>query len=193
MVLDYSFEEVRFVTYTENLTGTEVELDVSPHLPPIRGNAYQLQAVFVNLIVNAYHAMVGIPNRKISITAKPEPDQKMVRVIFADNGKGMSKDVLERCFEYRFTTKGESGTGIGLTVCKQTVERHGGSISVESAPDQGTKFTILIPTWQPGDERKYYKSAFDRLKEKQKREATAVPVYDIDQQREQEKRKKQAS
>ncbi|MBI4430783.1 MAG: GHKL domain-containing protein [Candidatus Omnitrophica bacterium] len=147
MIVDYSFEEIRFVTYSENLSGTETELDIPGHLPPVKGNAYQLQAVFVNLIVNAYHALNGVKGRKISVKAGLEPDEKMICVIVADNGCGMTGEILEKCFEYRFTTKGEKGTGIGLTVCKQTIERHGGTMAVESAAGKGTTFTILLPVW----------------------------------------------
>lgn len=151
MILDYSFEEVRFVTYSENLSETQVELEISNRLPPVKGNAFQLQAVFVNLIVNAYHALQGIPNRKICVSAALEPGGETVRIIFADNGCGMTKEVLGKCFDYRFTTKGEKGTGIGLTVCRQTIEHHSGILTVESEVEKGTRFTILLPTW---DERR---------------------------------------
>ncbi len=156
MILDYSFEEVRFVTYSESLTETQIEFDVPNNLPPIRGNAFHLQAVFVNLIVNAYHALQGVQNRKITVLAGLEPDGKMVQIILSDNGCGMSKEVLDRCFDYRFTTKGEKGTGIGLTVCRQTIERHGGSLTVASEVGKGTTFTIHLPVWDEKQEAQNY-------------------------------------
>ncbi|MBI4430784.1 MAG: GHKL domain-containing protein [Candidatus Omnitrophica bacterium] len=147
MILDYSFEEVRFVTYAENLSETQIEFDVPNHLPPIKGNAFQLQAVFVNLIVNAYHALRDVSDRKISISAALESGGGMIRIVFKDNGCGMVSEVLEKCFDYQFTTRGEKGTGIGLTVCKQTIERHGGTLTVESKAGKGTVFTIRLPVW----------------------------------------------
>jgi len=156
MILDYSFEEVRFVTYSESLTETQIEFDVPNNLPPIRGNAFQLQAVFVNLIVNAYHALQGVQNRKIAILAELESDGRTVRIILTDNGCGMTKEVLDKCFDYRFTTKGDKGTGIGLTVCKQTIERHGGKLTVTSEVGKGTTFIIHLPVWDEKQEAQNY-------------------------------------
>ena len=63
----------------------------------------------------------------------------------ADSGRGMPPEVLARVFEPYFTTKGESGTGIGLTTANDIVTRHGGTITAASHPNRGTTFTIGFP------------------------------------------------
>jgi len=68
---------------------------------------------------------------------------------FTDNGGGMSEDVREKVFEPFFSTKGAHGTGLGLSVSYSIIERHGGSIKVESKPDQGTTFIIELPAVEP--------------------------------------------
>jgi CheY-like chemotaxis protein len=100
-----------------------------------------LREVFVNLIVNAVDAMPA--GGKISITCMREGD--MLQLRFADTGTGMSDDVQQKIFEPFFTTKGAQGTGLGLSVSYSIIERHEGSIRVESALGCGTVFTLYLP------------------------------------------------
>ncbi len=105
------------------------------------GNASELREVFVNLIVNAVDAM---PNGgRISISCNRLG--KRLRLQFTDNGSGMPEDVQQKIFEPFFSTKGAHGTGLGLSVSYSIIERHEGTISVSSEPDQGTVFTIELP------------------------------------------------
>ena len=79
-------------------------------------------------------------------------DQGRVCIEVADNGRGMSPDVVEKIFQPFFTTsRGQGGTGLGLYICYDIVtNRLGGSIRCESAPDQGTRFLIEVPLEPPG-------------------------------------------
>jgi PAS domain S-box-containing protein len=105
------------------------------------GSASELREVFVNLIVNAVDAMPT--GGKLSISIKREADR--LRLQFADTGTGMQEDVRQRIFDPFFSTKGAQGTGLGLSVSYSIIERHEGSIRVDSEPGNGTTFTIELP------------------------------------------------
>ena len=108
----------------------------------------QLNQVFLNLIVNAAHAMDDIMGGIITLTTKGRG--KHVEVSIADNGKGIPAEVLPHIFEPFFTTKdvGE-GTGLGLAISHQIVEQHGGTLTVRSTVGQGSCFTISLPVTPP--------------------------------------------
>ena len=113
----------------------------------VRGNASELREVFVNLIVNAVDAM---PNGgKLTICSQLRGDG--LRLRFADTGTGMKEEVRERVFEPFYTTKGAQGTGLGLAVSYGIIERHAGSISVESKLGEGTTFSIDLPVAEFGE------------------------------------------
>lgn len=100
----------------------------------------QLRQVFVNLVRNAREAMTE--GGELTLSARRKNGQ--VEIAIADTGPGMSADVQERLFEPFFTTK-EGGTGLGLSLSRQIVEAHGGTIAVDSEPGRGTRFVITLP------------------------------------------------
>ncbi|MCK5873987.1 MAG: PAS domain-containing protein [Alcanivoracaceae bacterium] len=110
--------------------------------PALQGSETQLSQVFLNLIVNASQAMPE--GGDINIHTLCDQDQCIIRV--EDTGLGISEEVQENIFEPFFTTKavGE-GTGLGLAISQDIIRRHGGEISVQSQPGQGTTFTISLP------------------------------------------------
>jgi signal transduction histidine kinase len=111
-------------------------------LPLTMCNESQLKQVFMNLIMNAAQAITG--NGRIEITTELVGNEIVAHV--ADNGCGMGKDTLKRVFEPFFTTKPVgSGTGLGLSVSYEIIQKHLGTISVESAEGVGTTFTVRIP------------------------------------------------
>jgi len=111
-------------------------------LPPLRCKAGHLSQVFLNLLLNAAHAMKE--RGEISIQSGIENGQIVIR--FSDTGCGIPSDVLPRIFDPFFTTRDVgSGTGLGLTVSRDIITAHGGSIEVSSEPDAGTTFTIRLP------------------------------------------------
>jgi signal transduction histidine kinase len=99
--------------------------------------------VLVNLLQNAQQALVGIPNGEIHIQLTTENHFCLIQV--SDNGCGISSEEAERIFTPHFTTK-SSGSGIGLSLVKQIVEKHGGIISFESQENIGTTFRLALPT-----------------------------------------------
>jgi len=149
LILEETLPLVQFQTYLDNLAGTEVEFIVPGSIPLIRGDLERLQEVFLNLFINAYHAMEGRPNPKITVTADVDPENKFVGIHFTDTGKGMTEETAKRIFNYGFTTKpAGKGSGLGLYMCKYIIELHGGDIKVASEVDVGTTFTLTLPVFE---------------------------------------------
>jgi len=150
LVLEETLPLVQFQTYLDNLSGTEVEFDIPGNTPLIRGDLERLQEVFLNLFINAYHAMHGKRERKIYVTAKPNTNGvRMVEIDFVDNGSGMTEEVINKIFQYGFTTKPVGkGSGMGLYMCRYIIELHGGDIKVKSRMGEGTTFTISLPVFE---------------------------------------------
>jgi len=121
----------------------------APNLPEIRADANQLQQVFSNLIINAYHAMPK--GGELRITTRAVGDH--VQAIFADTGVGIPPENLKRIFDPFFTTKQVGkGTGLGLSVSHGIIESHGGKIEVDSQMGKGTTFVVALPVKQENDD-----------------------------------------
>jgi signal transduction histidine kinase len=115
----------------------QVEKDLG-ELPEVRCYAGQLGQVFMNLLMNACDALDG----KGKIVVRTRPDPGGVVLEFSDDGPGMGPEVRSRIFEPFFTTKPVGkGTGLGLSISHGIVERHGGTMTVDSAPGRGAHFT----------------------------------------------------
>ena len=112
----------------------------------IEGDATRLGQVFLNLLVNAAHAIGegAVQDNQIVVTARDDGDHVVVSV--ADSGTGVAPEVLERIFEPFYTTKlpGE-GMGLGLAIALETVMAHGGTMDVDSALGEGTTFHVRLP------------------------------------------------
>jgi two-component system NtrC family sensor kinase len=102
----------------------------------------ELRQAFVNLALNAMEAM-GKGGRLI-VETRPAEDGAAVEIAIRDNGPGIPEEIRTKIFDPFFTTK-EKGTGLGLSVVYGIVQRHGGSVRVESEPGKGTCFTIRLP------------------------------------------------
>jgi two-component system NtrC family sensor kinase len=111
-------------------------------LAPVSCYAAQLNQVWMNLLVNAAQAVLG--KGSVGVTTRQEGNWAVVTI--SDSGCGIPPDVLPRIFDPFFTTKavGE-GTGLGLSISYAIIQRHGGTILVDSAPGSGTTFTVRIP------------------------------------------------
>jgi signal transduction histidine kinase len=126
------------------------------NLPKIECYAGQLNQVFMNILGNAIDALdESNQDRKFAdIKAKPNcitittsVENNQVKIVIADNGKGMSPEIKQKVFDHLFTTKEVGkGTGLGLAIARQIVtEKHGGTIKVNSDLGQGTEFAIALP------------------------------------------------
>jgi signal transduction histidine kinase len=126
----------------------EINRLLDPELPQIIGDPGQLQQVFTNLLLNAADAMNG--QGKITITTRPAPSSDGVILILTDTGPGIPSEIKDKIFEPFFTTKPPGkGTGLGLSIVYGVLQRHGGSIEVDSPPGGGTTFTVKLPLASP--------------------------------------------
>ncbi len=124
--------------------GVDLDLENSPALPPIRGDAERLERVAVNLIHNALKFTPA--GGSVRVTAAIENGAVVVRV--SDTGAGIAPEDLPRIFERFYKAdraRSSGGTGLGLAIVKHTVEAHGGSVFVESVPGRGATFSFSIP------------------------------------------------
>jgi PAS domain S-box-containing protein len=114
--------------------------------PTVFGAQGKLSQVFLNLLVNAAHAITeGNPSSN-RITLRIWQDAESAYVQIADTGKGIPASELEHIFDPFYTTKAPgSGTGLGLTICKSIVTDFGGELSVDSQLEHGTRFTLRLP------------------------------------------------
>jgi signal transduction histidine kinase/DNA-binding response OmpR family regulator len=121
--------------------GVRYEVLVEGQAPPVAGRPEELREVFSNLLHNALDAM---PEGGVCRFALTEEEGGAV-VAVADTGCGMTEEVRRRAFEPFFTSKGPQGTGLGLSVAWGIVQRHGGTIDVQSVPGSGTTFVVRLP------------------------------------------------
>jgi two-component system NtrC family sensor kinase len=121
----------------------DVQVEIPPGAPAVRGNRVQLQQVLVNLISNALDVLRSREGGRILVRIEPQSDALLVRV--ADNGPGVPEQVRSRLFDPFYTTKGaENGTGLGLSICRDILRTRGGEIHLLE-PDQVAD--VLGPNW----------------------------------------------
>lgn len=120
-------------------------------IPKINCYPNQLNQVFMNLLVNAAHAIEG----KGFIKIKTSSNQDKVEIEVSDNGRGIASKNLEKIFDPGYTTKSRGvGTGLGLSISYNIIQKHNGEIEVESEEGKGTTFTIVLPVSQPNDKKR---------------------------------------
>ena len=107
----------------------------------------------LNLVTNAFDAVADSPEpRRVRVFTRYDPDQGKVWIGVEDNGPGIPPEMLDKIFSpFVSFKKGSRGTGLGLPVSQKIVQEHGGRITVESAPGQGTRFTIELPAVLPSE------------------------------------------
>lgn len=129
------------LTFCEhNLTKIKKILELSPEVPPILADQRRLEQVFTNIIQNASESM----GEEGMLRIETKKEQDFVKISFTDTGTGIADEVREKIFEPFFTTRSK-GVGLGLSICKEIVEKHGGKMDVESKLGLGTTFNILLP------------------------------------------------
>ncbi len=113
-------------------------------LPPIPADEHGLHQALLNLISNAIDA-VEDKTGAVTVSTQYRLEERAVVIQVIDNGGGIPAEQQPSIFQPFYSGKGQGGTGLGLAVTRKVVEEHGGSVGVESAPDQGTTFTIKLP------------------------------------------------
>jgi len=141
-IIDNTLAMRSYVLETSNI---EVVKDFDASLPWVTVDPGQIQQVFLNLIINAEHAIKRAhEGGRLIIATRKEGGE--ITISFQDNGTGMEGETLSRLFQPFFTTKepGE-GTGLGLALSHSIIQNHGGSIDVASKPGRGSTFTVRLP------------------------------------------------
>ncbi len=124
----------------------QVGADLGTDLPDVPANEVELREVLINLLLNAVDAMPS--GGRVTISTRS--DGRRVVVEIRDTGMGMTEEVRRRCIEPFFTTKGAHGSGLGLAMAYGVMQRHNGTIDIESAPGEGTRVRLAIP-FRSGD------------------------------------------
>jgi PAS domain S-box-containing protein len=121
-----------------------LRLHVEPGVPDVIGYEKAIETVIVNLLLNAADATP--PGGTVTLSIRCSADKEAVEIEVRDTGHGLAPELRERVFDPFFTTKGPGrGTGLGLTVCRSIVDRHGGVIAVDTLPGGGCRFVVTIP------------------------------------------------
>ena len=122
----------------------ELKQELGAQLPSIMGDINQLQQVFLNFVINARDA---IEKQGTIMITSSLAEEKWIEVKISDTGCGIPEDKIDKIFKPLFTTKEEGkGTGLGLSISQDIIEKHQGTIDVESTVGQGTTFIVRLPT-----------------------------------------------
>jgi PAS domain S-box-containing protein len=138
-------EVLKLRAYGHKSNSIEIEKHLAPDLPQILVDHFQMQQVFLNIVINSEYFMIEAHNRgTLTITTKKE--NNTVRISFADDGPGIPPENLSWIFNPFFTTKeAGKGTGLGLSICHGIVAEHGGQIYAKSQPGKGATLFIELP------------------------------------------------
>jgi len=132
-------------------TVSTITVNVDPALPRIPGHFQRLEQVITNLLINAHQAITPGQKGKIDINARYIEWMKAVVIEVMDNGRGMTREIMDHLCHPFFTTRRDSGgTGLGLSISYGIMKEHGGLIGVLSQSGTGTRFALFLPA---GDER----------------------------------------
>jgi signal transduction histidine kinase len=137
---------VSFCRYDPLAGRRKLQADLQAHAK-VRVDSFRLYQSLINLLRNAFQATP--PGGEVVVRTSVAGDDVIIDV--ENTGEPIPSEVQARIFEPFFSTKGEGGMGLGLSTCRITIERHGGSISCFSEPGQPTRFRIRLPRVQPGD------------------------------------------
>jgi two-component system NtrC family sensor kinase len=132
---------VKLIQHKMDLAGVQLNLDLAASLPPVHCDPAQIEQVVLAMVINAIDAMPQGGNLWISAQSADNQITLTVR----DDGIGIPEEHLAHIFEPFYTTKESGGSGLGLAISQNIVERHGGSIEVESNVGRGTTFRIVLP------------------------------------------------
>jgi two-component system sensor kinase FixL len=124
--------------------GVRISMELDRGTTPVFIDKVQVQQVVLNLVRNAIEAMEGSEHRELVVATSMGHGNRTVELRVADTGPGLADEVAERLFEPFLTTK-KTGMGLGLSICREIVEAHGGQIAAVPNEPAGTVFTVTFP------------------------------------------------
>ena len=131
--------------YEHRVNNIVANTHLAPNLPVIVADRFQMQQVFLNIVLNAEQAMTEFKGGG-NLTITTEQLGGIIKISFADDGPGILPEIMNRIFDPFFTTKEVGkGTGLGLSICYGIVTSRGGRIYAESQPGKGATFIIELP------------------------------------------------
>jgi two-component system NtrC family sensor kinase len=133
---------VRLVQHKMEMAGVQVSLELAPDLPMVHCDPAQIEQVVLATVINAIDAMPQGGNLWLSTTMRGD---NAIELLIRDDGIGVPPEHLPHIFEPFYTTKEAGGSGLGLAISQNIVERHGGSIDLQSVMGQGTRITVVLP------------------------------------------------
>ncbi len=135
--------------YEQKVNNIQVNTRLAPDLPEVMADGFQLQQVFLNIVINAEHFMTEAHGRgNLTITTERVGD--IIRASFTDDGPGIAEENLGHLFDPFFTTREVGkGTGLGLSICHGVITGHGGRIYAESELGKGATFIVELPIPTP--------------------------------------------
>jgi two-component system, LuxR family, sensor kinase FixL len=123
--------------------GVRMSVELDPTVEPAMIDRIHIGQVVINLVRNAVEAMASSEARELTVSTHAQPDR--VEIAVADTGPGIAPEVAEQLFQPFVSSKAD-GLGLGLSICRELVEAHGGRLAVASVPTGGTRFVISLPT-----------------------------------------------
>ncbi|MFA7404943.1 MAG: PAS domain S-box protein [Pelobacteraceae bacterium] len=137
-------EILELIRHQPNYGEMEVMADLEEGIPLLLGDPSGLRQVFMNLLINACHAVKN--GGQVEIAAHYSVKERAIHVQVRDTGCGIAPDVIDRIWDPFFTTKEVGkGIGLGLALSYNIIKRHGGEIMVESREGEGSQFTVILP------------------------------------------------
>ena len=134
-------ETARLVAKEAEWRGVTVEAEIEGEIPPVTADVESVCSSVLNLVLNSFGALER--GGKVTLTTRSAGDE--VQVVVADDGEGIPEKDQERVFEFAYTTR-DDGHGLGLAMVHQcVVEDHGGRVSLESRPGEGTRVLLAFP------------------------------------------------
>jgi two-component system NtrC family sensor kinase len=141
-------EVLALVEHRMSLDGIEIVRDFSTELRPLMMDVNEMKQVYLNLLNNAADAIGG--KGRITVSTRWDAEREEAVISIADTGPGIPEEILHRIFVPFFSTKAAgSGTGLGLNVSRDIIQRHGGLLGVENGPEGGAVFRIRLPAAPP--------------------------------------------
>lgn len=122
----------------------KLKIDLDQDIPTSTMDSERIHEMTLNLVLNALDA-VDESRGLVKIETKYLPKQQSVELCISDNGPGMTEEAKNKAFEAYNSGKNRLSTGLGMPIAKQIIDKHGGRVEIESEPDKGSKFRVILP------------------------------------------------